>query len=523
MKIWSWLVSVRRVGLRVEILLNLTILLGAVLFFSGFLWIRFVEDTLVSQRVSLAREMVDLVVGRKVSVSPSGPSGEEMALSGIRETLRSIDNNDLVSAWALYDHNLHRVADYRGAAMEPVGVPQLRKGLLDRDIQVDLDYPPFSGWFGSGHGPEEIRPLRVIASIPSSSPLPGGVLAIDFPLKDIPARIRAEILGYLKFAVPAVLIVIGFGLFLLVKNVVQPLEILDGSTRRVAGGDLECRVQAAGPREFVSLAGSFNAMTASLREKRAETDRYIRDLEATNRDLRETREELIQAAKMASIGHLAAGMAHELGTPLGAVQGYLELLRDEEDDTARKSITEHSLGEIERINRLVRDLLDYAAPARRDAVVDCFDPVTTLREAAGVFLHRDGRIVVDDRLPESLPEVAMPRHQLVQVFVNLLMNARDASAAAPRNPIVLEGGEDGETVWLAVSDGGEGIPEENLPCLFEPFFTTKAPGQGRGLGLAICRRIVVDAGGKIEVRSKPQQGTTFRVVLKKAARRGDAV
>ena len=134
-----------------------------------------------------------------------------------------------------------------------------------------------------------------------------------------------------------------------------------------------------------------------------------------------------------------------------------------------------------------------------------------------MLLHRGGgAIAIDDRLPRSLPAVLMPRHQLVQVFVNLLMNARDAAAACPQKPILLAGEEDGENIRLTVADQGEGIPKENLTHIFEPFFTTKETGKGRGLGLAVCRRIIHEAGGRIEVDSKPGQGTTFCVFLRKA-------
>ena len=508
MNIWSWLCTVRRVGLRTEVLLNLAILLAAILFFSCLLWVRFMEKTLLSQRVSLAEETVRLIL-------PPPPPGGRLG-DGLQQRLRSLQNQGSVAAWAVYDRNFLRVADHNGHIMTPVAEVDLRGGVLAGGPRIDVDYPPFSSLFFPWTKTEEIKPLRVVAPIPASSPFSQGVLVVDFALRDIPARIGAETAGYLVYALPTALIIIGFGVILLGKNVVRPLETLNADTRRVAGGDLEYRVAAEGPKEFVSLAASFNAMIASLREKRTETQGYIRELEAANLNLRETREELIQAAKMASIGHLTAGMAHELGNPLAAVQGYLEILGSEAGDEAQREIADRALTEIGRINHLVRDLLDYTSPHKQESA-DCFDPAAAVREAKSMLLHRGGgAIAIDDRLPRSLPAVLMPRHQLVQVFVNLLMNARDAAAACPQKPILLAGEEDGGNIRLTVADQGEGIPEENLTHIFEPFFTTKETGKGRGLGLAVCRRIIHEAGGRIEVDSRPGQGTTFCVFLRKA-------
>ncbi|NLC71892.1 MAG: HAMP domain-containing protein [Desulfuromonadaceae bacterium] len=521
MNIWSWLFTVRRVGLRTEVLLNLAILLTAVLFFSCLLWVRFMEKTLISQRVSLAEETVRLVLLAETGppLSPVRQEGD----TGLLHRLRVLQNQGSVSAWALFDGGFRQVADYNGNSMMPVSAADLRRGIFTGGLRIDFDHAPFFSLFFSGWETEEIKPLRVSASLSANSPFPRGILVVDFPLRDIPIRIASEMPGYFVYALPAALIIIGFGVILLGKNVVRPLESLNASTRRVAAGDLDCRITAEGPKEFASLAESFNAMIHSLREKRREAESYIRELENTNRELGETREELIQAAKMASIGHLAAGMAHELGNPLAAVQGYVEILGSEAADENQREIAERALGEIERVNCLVRELLEYASPRKPEAI-DCFDPVEAVREARTMLLHqRGGAVPVSDGLPESLPRVSMPRHQLVQVFVNLLINARDASVSASPRPIVLKGEEDGENIRLSVMDQGEGIPEENLPYLFEPFFTTRATGKGRGLGLAICRRIVADAGGRIEVASRPGGGTTFCVILRKTLGVTDAI
>ncbi|MBN1141247.1 MAG: HAMP domain-containing protein [Deltaproteobacteria bacterium] len=508
-----------RFGLQTEIFFNLAVLVSVALLFSCLLWVRFAEIELISQRIQLAQEKTKLLLRGGASVPRSETGGERAVLNSVRAALQMFQSSGELSGWALYDGNLLKVADYNGLAMAPVSRAELGRRLLAGEVGAEADYPPFSGLFFFLPPFRNLGPLRITGPLPFRR----GVAVIDFSLRDIPERIGSGLLGFLGYAVPASLIVIGSGIFLLRKNVVRPLKQLDASAGRVATGDLEHRVATDGPEEIFSLAESFNAMICSLRQKRAETERHVRELEAVNADLRETRQELIQAEKMASIGQLAAGLAHELGNPLGAVQGYLEILRAEAGDDAQQDIARRALLEIERVNRLVRDLLDYASPQPRQEIAEPFDPVVAVREAVGILSRQDtpAAIAIEERLPESLPALRLPRHQLVQVILNLLMNARDASTGMA--PIVVAGGEGAGEVWLSVADRGEGIPKENLPRLFDPFFTTKATGKGRGLGLAICRGIVTAAGGRIEVSSECGRGTVFRVVFRQGEERADEI
>jgi signal transduction histidine kinase len=216
---------------------------------------------------------------------------------------------------------------------------------------------------------------------------------------------------------------------------------------------------------------------------------------------------------MASIGHLAAGMAHELGNPLSALIGYMEVLKMDLPPGRTRQIIDHAGTELERIDHLVRDLLDYARPnPDREELID---PAPVARQAM-TMLQRQGMfdvVTLVDNLPENLPSVRMAPHRLMQVVVNLLVNARDASPL--KGKIHVSGGLDDKTVWLEIADDGQGIPEAILPYIFDPFFTTKAPGKGRGLGLAVCQRVLEEAGGRIEVKSEIGAGTHFKVVLRR--------
>jgi signal transduction histidine kinase len=465
----------RSVGLRTEILVNLAILLGAALLFVGFLLLKLTEKELVSQRVTGARATVE-VLARALSVGDEAP---EARAARARAALMPLARPDGLTAWTLYGADGSPLAGFGAdaGAFESLPPP-------GGEVRVELDYS--SNWLAADTKNPGSLTLKVPLSRGAES---AGLLHARFSLADIGERI-AEARRLVFFYVAAYgAILILFGLYLLGRNVVRPIGRLRSLTAEVADGNLEATLAVEGPREIAELTDSFNHMISSLRR---------------------TRDELIRSEKMASVGHLAAGMAHEIGNPLGAVVGYLELLKGELLDPGQRDLAERSLAEAGRIDRLVRELLDFAKPSA--AVSEAFDPAALGRDVLDLLRHQgvfDQRRLFDE-LPEQLPGIHMDPHRLQQVLVNLLLNARDATTVG--GAIRLSGAVEGEWVRLAVRDSGCGLSDEVRAHLFDPFYTTKV--QGRGLGLAICQRIVEDVGGRIEVLSAPGLGSEFRVWLK---------
>ncbi|MGD9123712.1 MAG: ATP-binding protein [Desulfarculaceae bacterium] len=224
--------------------------------------------------------------------------------------------------------------------------------------------------------------------------------------------------------------------------------------------------------------------------------------------------QLMQAEKLASVGILAAGVAHEIGNPLSAISGYAQLMS--KDDISGEERTEFSdaiAGQAERINKIIRDLLDYSRPSSFkgqavevnqaiEAVLNMFFTEKRLRSA---------NLTIKKDLAPELPKVNIDRDQLQQVVLNMVMNAAQAMEEGGRLMLTTEVQKG--LVCISFADSGPGIAREHLPLLFDPFFTTKPPGQGTGLGLSICERIVSQAGGRIQVKSRPGKGTTFTVWL----------
>lgn len=314
------------------------------------------------------------------------------------------------------------------------------------------------------------------------------------------------------------LLLFGLGSFMLRRIVVLPVLRLLAATERITAGDYSHPVHGAGSKEIGDLADAFNLMVHSLKVKKDEVERYVASLEEANQALHVAREETIRSEKLASVGVLAAGMAHEIGTPLSAIIGYAGMLKDDLADQPDKADHADRIErEAHRIDRLVRELLDYARPRRPECERFAIGPF--LAEAVAM-LDRQGvfkRVKVSLSVADGLPEPFIDQHQLLQVLINLLVNARDAmpdggviSVSAAQSP---SAPEKAQAVIISVRDSGDGIAPEHLGKVFDPFFTTKDPGRGTGLGLAICARIVDGFGGRITVRSRVGEGTEFVIWL----------
>jgi len=229
---------------------------------------------------------------------------------------------------------------------------------------------------------------------------------------------------------------------------------------------------------------------------------------------------LVRAEKLATVGTLAAGVAHEVGTPLGIISGRAEQLlaklpAGNGADATRKGLSS-ILTQVDKVSSTIRQLLDFARV--RPIEGGTITPAQALGQAAALLEHRfrQAKVELSVDAPPSVPAVAADPGQLEQVLVNVLMNACDACSAGG-HVAARARGVDGR-VSLEISDDGVGIPPEHLPSVLDPFFTTKKRGQGTGLGLTIAADIVKNHGGTLEIKSAVGRGTTVRVVLPTAAR-----
>lgn len=326
-------------------------------------------------------------------------------------------------------------------------------------------------------------------------------------------RLHGFVLGYL---VVNCLVLEWLGLHLISRVALRPLQRLVQRAETCSQEGAWFAAELADKDEYGRLSHALNRIYGRIQADRDEMAAAVQRLEGANRELRQARQEVQQAEKLASIGRLAAGLAHEIGNPLGIVTGYLELLRDDAIGQAdRRDILSRIETEVARIGRIMRQLLHLARPMPETRKV--FSVNDLLRETADIFRDQPiGRRLEIRLAPGAARDcVAGDPERLRQVFLNLMINAADAVLGAdPADGRITIGSEncDGD-IRILFHDNGAGIAPDHLPLIFDPFFTTKKPGQGTGLGLAVSYMIVEALGGQMRADSTPGQGTTLEVRL----------
>ena len=323
-----------------------------------------------------------------------------------------------------------------------------------------------------------------------------------------------------------VVVFVAFGAYKVQGLVLDPIDRVVEATEAIANGDLTRRVPHGSTIELARLARSINRMTSRLLEEQAQRGHL---------------------EKVASVGRLAAGVAHEIGNPLGAIDGYAHLLRRSMNGNADAADAIAGIErESARIDRIMRGMLDYARPRHRSLEpVDLNAIVCRVAEMlADQGALRQSRLTL--ALNDQLPPLTGDAHELEQVMVNLLLNAVDAMSGSGTVNVISECipfvditeagdrrredaaaiaidrqpnarvrawlrsvGELREVITLVVADSGPGIPWSETERVFDPFFTTKEPGKGTGLGLAIVARIVEGLGGTVWVREAREGGAAF--------------
>ncbi|MCC7442489.1 MAG: HAMP domain-containing histidine kinase [Bdellovibrionales bacterium] len=342
----------------------------------------------------------------------------------------------------------------------------------------------------------------------AASPVPGteGVLVV---VKAPAAEALAMALQVLRSSLPLALaisiisVVLGV---LFTRRLVQPIEELREATSRIAKGHWAVALPARTDDEIGGLVRAFNRMGA--------------ELEARETELKETHAQLVRSERLAAVGTLSAGIAHEVKNPLNSILGFAQLAEREVQTGSSpdlKQYVQFILNETRRAGKIITELLTYAR-----------QKPPTLSSASLGELLRSAKEMLDPQARAAGGEVAVApgadsvsalvdRDQLYQVLSNLVINgvhAMEKNPAGQPRVVTMSGAREGDWAVIRVRDTGTGIPPELLPRIFEPFFSTKRVGEGTGLGLAMCQQIADSHGGRIEVTSNPGDGTEFRVYLR---------
>jgi two-component system NtrC family sensor kinase len=344
-----------------------------------------------------------------------------------------------------------------------------------------------------------------------------GVIDVITSLESMRAQLKAY--RYKLGAISALIIItlwisITFFMILLVN---RPLKLLLKQIGELSQGALDTKMPKFTSYELAILSVSFNQMTQNLKNARDELEEWAHSLEMRveerSEQLKKVQYQLVRSEKLASLGELVAGIAHEINNPLTGILMYASLVQnDDRLDPIFKSDIAIIVRETQRCAKIVSGLLDFArekSPKKKlSSIPEIMDATLALVTSQSIFHN----IVVVKEYAADLPSISVDPNLIQQVFVNVVVNAGQAMSQEGTLTIRIGNGDDGNAIIVEISDTGCGIPEENLKKIFDPFFSTKE-NKGTGLGLSVSYGIIESHGGGIEVLSERNKGTTFFISL----------
>jgi two-component system NtrC family sensor kinase len=478
--------------MRVSHKLTLTLIVGILLVHAGSAWVRVRREVELFQR-DVARD--SKVLGRALAHAVEKTwrtDGERVAVQLIEHATERESHLDIRWVWL----------DARpGAEMAPTASPA-DLAPLDRGEPVAIRLGPGQG----------AAYTYVPVDVPGDR---RGAIEIADALEDEQSYLRRSILNVLVATLILVLLCAALAWVLGDALIGRPVKMLVEQARRVGQGDLGQRLVPASRDEMGELADEMNRMCDGLQ--------YARDRVAAETGARISAiEQLRHADRLKTVGTLASGVAHELGTPINVIEGYAQLIREERDATERaREGADVIVKQCRRMAQIIRSLLDFARRGRVDHA--CADLRDVARDTVRMLepLARKCNVELALAPGEGAALARIASGQMQQVLMNIVINAVHAmpqggtvSVALHRARMTPPSGDgDGDYLCVAVSDTGTGMDEETRKRIFEPFFTTKDVGEGTGLGLAVAYGIIQDHGGWIDVDSSVGQGSRFSVYL----------
>lgn len=547
-----WLFRSLNLNLRAELVVNISLLILAAVVLIGFTLFKITERSILAEKVRYGQEVVQ-DLHAILDFLFRDRHGVTLGDATIQQEIKAF------SEFYLRDKRLYDlvITDEEGKVIVGKGQDPSSRGDVIEPLKKALESGQFfsriekSGAFWSVH----YEKIAIYGALWSQGKVIGGV-ALSLPTEDVIVRLLQLRRSILIAVLADGVVLIAFGTFLLSRTLVKPIKELVELTQKIMRGDFSQKVVVRFRNEIGQLEDAFNQMMDRLRENQESLENHVASLELANKRLKEAQEELIRTEKLVSIGRFAAGVAHEVGNPLGAILGYTSMLAQEElSREEAKDYLRRIEKEIERINRIVRELLNFARPSKGE--IRQIEVNKVLEASLSLLSYQKGfrNIKTQLHLSPDLPLIQGDENQLSQVFINIFLNAIDAMPEggvlsitsdsyivedlklppakplfAPRRrddpqevdyshlrksntlAVLLSKFSKGDrVVRVRISDTGIGIRKEDLERIFDPFFTTKDPNKGTGLGLSVSLRIVESMGGEIRVESEPGKGSTFEL------------
>ena len=537
-----------QMSLRTKVVLSLTFLMASAMLLIGTVMLKVSQRDLVRAKVEQGL-VLNTAVERLLMTSNDG----KIDLVKNSSLLAGLQSGNLANMvpWKITVADQAGLVVYADERNQEAGKQPLAR--LKRVIQLGVESVSFSPTAQS-FWPQ--LPEKVIIAAPLFQDRKViGALQLEATLADVRQNLADSQKLLLFYIVLDILILVAFGAYIFSKLVVKPVQKLVQTAESFQEGDVIPDVSAGEPNELGKLSQALNNMLQRLAENKQDLRQHISSLEQANLELQRAQQEVIFSEKLASVGRLAAGIAHEIGNPIGIVLGYLELLqRKDTDEGERLELVGRMGNEIQRVNQTIRQLLDFSRPSSNEREAISVHPL--IQEILEVLEHqlRQKNIKVVLELKARTDMVFANADQLKQVFLNLMVNAADAMEGTSDRA---QGGElhvrtralaeesliqersDGQPLrrrtdpatadyshlrrtgvtagerWLQIqfADTGVGIPKENQKRVFDPFYTTKEVGKGTGLGLSVSIQIIETLGGRMDLSSNAGEETRVTIQL----------
>jgi signal transduction histidine kinase len=348
-----------------------------------------------------------------------------------------------------------------------------------------------------------------------------GAISLAVPVKPLVNQLVSNQKAVFLYILINVLILTAVGLVRMARAVIRPIERLARLSETYTEDEGLNFMAIKEGNEFRRLSMSLNHMIERIKADKDKLKTTVLSLKAANRQLQDTQQEMVRTEKLASVGRLAAGLAHEIGNPVGIIQGYLDLIRQTDvPDMEKVDYLNRAEKELGRIDGLIRKLLDFSRPGQQSPEnISVHHLLTESVDMLNIQSKKE-RVDIGLQLNAEKDTVFADPDQLSQVFLNCLLNAVDAVTTASteqRQIMIISELTDSNKlkryVRIRIRDNGEGISTANLPKVFDPFFTTKEPGKGTGLGLFVSHTIIENIGGRMRIGKTGETGTEVVIEL----------
>lgn len=491
--------------LKVQLGLTLSALLFISMFLFGFVMLMLWQRSEIHRETEINENLLHFTAS---SIIHTETSKDISPLPG--EIIHYLEERDILCLqW--HSRSNAPIQSY-GSCPEDISLkPLLKKSAITAKTTTDYAGMSWNGFFFSKHYLLMATPL-----VPENSD--HGAIALVRSLEDISATINQAQKIFFAYLVINLLIFTTIGFTRLVHLVIKPIQRLAKLADSRTELDDTTFLSGEGLGEYTQLSLSLNRLVSRIDGDKQELRQTVKSLEEANDELQRNRDEMIRTEKLASIGRLSAGLAHEIGNPLGIIQGYIDLLKEEslsiED---KKTFSERATQELNRINTLIRNLLDLSRSPVASSV-ELIDLHLFLEDLIKTVSVRKtiSPVHYTTELNALNSKVNIDSNGLRQVFLNCILNSIDAideTAGDEDGKISIETKSTEEQIQIILKDNGSGINPENKDAIFDPFFTTKEVGKGTGLGLAVAHNLIKKSGGTIRISSDTNEGTSVIITL----------